>query len=66
MKEFEDERSARNEKQEVEFTRSLLLIHGFLQALGRKRGYQVMKKCDSECDVLELKRSILLSTLCVN
>ena len=59
------ERSARNEKQEVEFIRSLL-IHGFLQALGRKRGYQVMKKCDSECDVLELKRSILLSTLFVN
>ena len=73
LEEYDDERSARKDKQAVEFNRSML-INGFrrLEALERKRDYQVMKNGDSEWDPQQrvlanpLEPSILLSTLCAN
>ncbi|CAJ1959730.1 unnamed protein product [Cylindrotheca closterium] len=67
--EYDDARSARKDKQAVEFNRALL-VNGFrrLEALERKRGFQTMKKSSagSKVSANPLEPSILLSTLSAN
>lgn len=66
--EYDDERSAKKDKQAVEFNRALL-VHGFrrLQALERKREHEVLPSSGYGNNLANpLEPSILLSTLCSN
>lgn len=68
--EYEDERSAKKDKQIVEFNRAML-VNGFrrLEALERKREFQTMKRpggAASKVSANPLEPSILISTLSAN